>query len=180
MLPKKDKLFFRESSYKVSELVFNRPNTTFHIRKIAKETGLSTTATVRAVEELKSFGVVEVEKTELTTNIKANLESDAYRFYKKVFNLYRLESLIGLLINKFNAKTVVLFGSFAKGEDIEESDVDLLILSNQKKEINLAKYEKMLNRKINLHILPSLDKSAEEFKNTVANGIVLHGYVKVL
>ena len=90
MLQKKDKgkiLFFRESSFKVAELIFNYPNKTFHIRKLAKETKQSTTAIVSAIKDLNRFKIVKLVKTELTTNIKADTESDAYRFYKKIFNL---------------------------------------------------------------------------------------------
>jgi len=180
-------LFFRESSFKVAELIFNYPNKTFHIREIAKETGLSTTAVIgeHSLKELHEFGIIKLERTNLTTNVKANLESDAYRFYKKIFNLYRLEryTIIEKLKEVFQAEAIVLFGSFAKGEDIEESDIDLLIITNRRGgDINdfLKICEKELNRKINLHVLPSLEKSSKEFKNAVANGIVLHGYIKVL
>ena len=188
MLQKKDKgkiLFFRESSFKVAELIFNYPNKTFHIRKLAKETKQSTTAIVSAIKDLNRFKIVKLVKTELTTNIKADTESDAYRFYKKIFNLYRLERylIIENIKETFQAEAIVLFGSFAKGEDIEESDIDLLIITNRKDEDItdfLKIYEKELNRKINLHVLPSLEKSSKEFKNAVANGIVLRGYIKVL
>src|SRR3989338_5228437 len=94
MSRKKDKgkiLFFSESVFKVAELIFDRPNATFHIRGLAKETGLSTTAVIRAVEELYKFEIVTAEKTAITTNIKADVESEAYCFYKKIFNLYQLE-----------------------------------------------------------------------------------------
>jgi hypothetical protein len=47
-------------------------------------------------------------------------------------------------------------------------------------EKDLAVYEKYFNRKINIHNLPSLEKSEKVFKNAVANGIVLHGYLKVI
>ena len=189
MLQKKDRekiLFFRESSFKIARLIFDFPNQTFHIRGISKETGLSTTAIIRAVEELAKFRIAKVEKTELTTNIKADLESEAFRFYKKVFNLYRLERymMIANLRESFAAETIILFGSFAKGEDIEESDIDILVISKRAADDELRKYldicEKELNRKINLHVLPSLAKSSAEFKNAVANGIVLHGYLKVI
>ena len=176
-------LFFRESSFKVAELIFNSPNKTFHIRKLAKEAGLSTTSIISATEELEKFEIVKIEKTYLTTNIKANLGADTYIFYKKIFNLYRLEryAIIEQLKRTFHPETIVLFGSFARGEDIEESDVDILIITNRKEvEIDLDAYEKLLNRKINLHVLSSLEKSSSEFKNSIANGIVLHGYLKVL
>ena len=189
MLQKKDRsklLFFKESSFKVAELIFNRPNTSFHIRELARKTGLSTTAVIRAAEELAGFSIVSIEKTALTTNIKADLESDTYMFYKKVFNLYRLEqyNILSTIKEAYRAKTIVLFGSFAKGEDVEGSDVDILVLTNSKEKVDLNEeleaYKKVLNRDINLHVLRSIDKSYTEFKNALANGIVLHGYLKVV
>ncbi len=177
-------LFFRESSFKVAEKIFNHPTALFHLRKLAKETSLSTTAVVQAIHELKKSDLILVEQTEVTKNIKANLESEAYKFYKRVFNLYRLgrHHFIETLQQHFQAKTIILFGSFAKGEDIESSDIDLLIISNRK-ENNLPlihRMEKELNRTINLHILESIERSEPEFKNALANGIVLHGYLKII
>lgn len=189
MSQKKDKgkiLFFRESAFKVSELIFNYPNKTFHIRLLEKETGFSTTAIIQSVKELHRFRIIKMEKTPLTTNIQADLDSEAYRFYKLVFNLYRLKkyALIESLIDIFNnPEAVILFGSFAKGEDIEDSDIDILIISKKesKSVVGFGKScEKKLNRNVSLHVLPSLKKSSNEFKNAVANGIVLHGYLKVL
>ena len=154
---------------------------------LEKETGFSTTAVIDAIEELKKYNIITIEETPLTTNIKANLDSEAYRFYKLVFNLYRLKRylFVDKLVEIFNnPEAIVLFGSFAKGEDIEESDIDILVISSQKNNENLEDFanlfEKELNRKINIHILPSLAKSSNEFKNAVANGIVLHGYLKII
>ena len=187
MLQKKDKssiLFFTKNSFKIAELIFNYPNKTFHIRDLAKESGLSTTTVINSIEELNKFRIIKINKTKVTTDFKADLDSEAYTFYKKVFNLYRLERylLIETLKDAFRPETIVLFGSFAKGEDIEESDIDILIITKNeyKEELSFSTYEKMLNRKINLHILQSLDKSSDEFKNAVANGIVLYGYLKVI
>ena len=178
-------MLFKESIFQVMELLFNKPNFSFHTRGIAKITGLSTTAIVKAVEELRQLGVVKVERTAITTNIKANLEADSYPAYKRLYNLYQLErcNLVKTLKIAYRAKNIVLFGSFAKGEDIEESDVDILILTDRKEvEIsnNLAECEKRLNRRINIQILDSLKNSSSEFKNALANGIILYGYVKIL
>ena len=94
MSQKKDKdkiIFFKESIFRVAELIFNYPNKTFHIRMLEKETGFSTTAVTDSIEELGKYEIVNIEETALTKNVKANLESDAYRFYKMIFNLYRLK-----------------------------------------------------------------------------------------
>jgi predicted nucleotidyltransferase len=145
----------------------------------------SSIAITSTVEDLNKFKIISVEKTDLTTNIKANLESDSYIFYKKVFNLYRIEryGLVKELKNFFHPEAIVLFGSFARGEDIEESDVDILIITKREERgetINLNKYEKLLKRDINLHLFDSLKERPKEFKNTVANGVVLYGYLKLL
>jgi predicted nucleotidyltransferase len=94
-------------------------------------------------------------------------------------------SVIEDLIKEYdNPETIVLFGSFAHGEDIEKSDIDILIITTNesKGKINktLISFEKEINRKISIHVLPNLHKSSEEFKNNTANGITLHGYLKVI
>lgn len=188
MLQKKDKqkiIFFKESIFKVAEQIFSSPNKTFHIRLLEKLTKTSTTAISKAISELKKYGIINLEKTPLTTNIKANQESESYYFYKKIFNLYKLErcGLIWNLKEAYTPEAIVLFGSYAKGEDIENSDIDILIIST-KKTYDPGKFlqemEKELARKINLHILESIQKSPAEFKNTIANGVVLYGYLKLI
>ena len=186
---KKDKggnLFFKDSVFKVIELIFNNPNAEFHLRGISYSTNLSTTAVVKVIDKLQKQKIITVEKTPITNKIKTNQESESYLFYKKIFNLYRLEKygVIKIIKEAYRAKTIVLFGSFSKGEDVEGSDIDILILTNQKEKSDLRKFlnliEKKLNRKINMVMLKSLEKSSSEFKNSVANGTILHGYLKVI
>lgn len=188
MLQRKDKkklFLFKEPVFKVAELIFTYPNKSFHIRLLEKKTGFSTTAIVAAIEELEEHNLIIREETTLTKNIKANLDAEEYRFYKRICNIYRLKTsgFVDELIKMYNfSETIVLFGSFAKGEDIEESDIDILVVSahkSPKKINNVSTYETTFQRKINVHIIPNFKKSSKEFKNTIANGIVLYGYLKV-
>ena len=183
MSQKKDRiLFFNKSTFKVAEVIFNKPTKRFHLRELARTTTLSTTAVKDSIDKLEEFKIIKTEETELATIIQANLDSKEYHDYKTIFNLYRLKryGLDEELIQEYNPKCIVLFGSFAKGEDIEQSDIDILIVTNKTSTIKLDKYERALKRKINLHLLKNLENSKPEFKNEVANGIVLHGYVKVI
>ncbi len=179
-------LFFTKSCFKVAGLIFNYPNKDFHIRGIAKETKLSTTAVESAIEKLRDFGIVKIIPGNVVTSVRADLDSPPYSFYKKIFNLYRLEryNFIENLKNAMQAETIVLFGSFAKGEDIEQSDVDIMVITRSKPDTHITEliriWEHELNRKVNLHVLPSLDGAKSEFKNSLANGIVLYGYLKVI
>ncbi len=176
--------FFTKSSFEVARLIFAYPNKTFHLRGLAKETNLSTTAVKKVVFMLNLAKIVKIEQTELTTNIKADLESEDYRAHKRIFNLYCLEKyqITKKIQEGYRAETVVLFGSFARGEDIEASDIDIAVIlpSKDGAESLLDIPQKAINRKINIHHLVSLEKISKEFKNTLANGIVLYGYLKVV
>ena len=72
---------------------------------------------------------------------------------------------------------IILFGSASKGEDIEESDLDLFIQAPEKK-LSLEKYEKLLNRGITLFFEENFSRLSNELKNNILNGIVLRGYIK--
>jgi len=111
--------------------------------------------------------------TELTTNVKADLNSDAYFFYKRIFNQYRLKKLADILKDSLKPKAIVLLGSYANARDTEESAVKILILSDSKGNITGIKdLEKELHRKILLNISPSLN---EQLKKELVDCIVLHG-----
>ena len=178
-------LFFNRATFRAAEEIFRFPSKTFHLRELARETGLSKSATSQAVSRLAAFRIVAVEKSDATTNIHADVESLAYSHYKLLFNLYRLfaHGLVEQLRQAFQPKAIVLFGSFARGEDFEQSDVDICVLSDRRPTPELQKLlhaqEADLKRKISLHVLPSLQRSDAAFKNALANGIVLHGYLEL-
>lgn len=52
------------------------------------------------------------------------------------------------MVNKYSNPVIILFGSYAKGEDIENSDIDLYIQTPSKKELRTEKFEKLLKRKV--------------------------------
>jgi len=76
--------------------------------------------------------------------------------------------------------SIILFGSFAKGENDEESDVDILTISLEKNEptVELAK---LLERDVNLVNFTPAQWSNQAKKNrafyldVILDGIVLYG-----
>jgi predicted nucleotidyltransferase len=175
---------FGKTVFRVAEMVFNFPSRSFHIRMLQKETGLSTTAVKDAVEKLAGYGIILVESTPVTTNIRANVGSEPYTFYKKMFNLYRLErySFVSSLKKLLRPSLISVYGSFARGEDTEKSDIDLFVVTSLEKGEDVERLEnvmeKTLQRKVDLKLSRSLDGLDSEFRNGLANGIVLHGYLK--
>lgn len=73
----------------------------------------------------------------------------------------------------------MLFGSAARGEDVEKSDIDILVVSEER-EINVEEFEEEFNREINLQFMTEEEiKANKEFANNLANGIVLDGYLVI-
>ena len=73
----------------------------------------------------------------------------------------------------------MLFGSYSKGEDVEDSDIDLYIESQMKGKIELKQFEKKLNRRIQIFTYPSISVIRNKnLANNIINGITLHGFVE--
>src|SRR3989339_808995 len=60
-----------------------------------------------------------------------------------------------------------------------ESDVDLFIESLVKKELDLGKFEKKLNHKIDLFVESNINNLQENLFNNVVNGIKIYGSFKI-
>ena len=119
---------------------------------------------------------------------KANTESKKFIDLKIMENLKKIREsgLLEYLNNEFNnPQAIILFGSFAKGENIQKSDVDMLVITPSKKELNLEGYNKYLGHKIHLFLfsekeINQMKDKNKELINNFINGIVLDGYWELL
>ena len=103
-----------------------------------------------------------------------------FKLYKRndlILNIHQ-NGLLDYIYDSCLPAVIILFGSASKGEDIEESDIDIFIQS-QKKKLALGKYEKILNRKISLFFEEKFNKLSKELKNNLLNGLIVKGYIKV-
>ena len=76
--------------------------------------------------------------------------------------------------------TIILFGSYSRGDDTISSDIDIAILRRKEKNIHLEVFEKMLERKINLNFYNSLREVHKDLRENICNGIVLSGQLEVI
>ncbi|MDP3027824.1 MAG: nucleotidyltransferase domain-containing protein, partial [Nanoarchaeota archaeon] len=105
--------------------------------------------------------------------------SDKFKQLKRISNFSKIldSGLVDFLNEKFPPEAISVIGSYSRGEDIKDSDIDIIIIS--KKEyysVSLINFEKKLNRKIHL-IITYYDKMSNEFYTNLINGIVLYGYL---
>jgi predicted nucleotidyltransferase len=166
------------------EVFFREPRTQHYFREIVRKSKVSPNLVQKEIKYLLKQNLIV--KKEEKANIKfysANRTLNEFIELKRIYNLYLISqsNLINFLVNKLSPNSIILFGSFNSGTDIEESDIDLFISLEKSSEVSakdLKKFETLLNKKISLHIITNFKRLSSEFKNNVVNGTVLYGYLK--
>ncbi|MCX6742586.1 MAG: nucleotidyltransferase domain-containing protein [Candidatus Pacearchaeota archaeon] len=170
------------------EYFFEEPEREFHVRELAKILKKSPTTISKYLGQLKKTGVLVSERKLSHLLFKANLNSFQFKDLKLFYNIKNIKEsgLLGYLNEELNhPQAIILFGSFAKSENIKKSDIDLFIITSIKKELDLKEFEKKLCHEIQLFL--HSNKEVEEMKqkkepllNSIINGVVLEGYWELL
>ncbi len=166
----------KNNTWKILRFFFVSPLKEVHLRELSREMGLSMPAVLSAVKKIKKENLVLVKKGIALTTVKANLEFKGFKWLKRAYNLESIytSGLIDYLLKSCNPQTIICFGSYSRGEDIESSDVDIAVIGGKDLILDLTKFEKAFGRKISIHNI-KLDKVSEEFRSNLYNGIVLEG-----
>ena len=166
--------------YKLLQEFFDFPTYGFLIRELSRRTKIAQPSVVNHLKVLLKEGLVIKQEAKPYPFFKANRENEIFKILKVSNMILRIKTsgLLDHILNKTFPDVIVLFGSCARGEDIESSDVDLFVQAKEKR-LALDKYEKLLNRKISLFFEENFSRLPKELKNNIVNGIVLKGYLKV-
>jgi len=175
---------FREIN--TTKIFFEEPEREFHLREIARIFKKNPVTIKKRLDELIKKDILSLKKIGKFYFYSSNVTNENYKELKRQYNREKLlnSGLIEYLKDKFNLPTMIIFGSFEKGEDNKNSDIDMCLLTETKKEINTDKYEKVLKRKIQLHLF-----SDKEFKNlrlrnkglfeNIINGYKIYGFLEI-
>ncbi|MCK4590041.1 MAG: nucleotidyltransferase domain-containing protein, partial [Nanoarchaeota archaeon] len=159
---------------------FEEPTREWHFEEIIKETKM---ARSKVNSWLKKF-----IKEELVKRVKpkgkmpyyvGNHNSSKYRGRKRLFALFKIyrSGLLDHLINLKKAKTVIVFGSFARSDWYKNSDVDVFIYGDSEG-LKLVDYELKLGRDIQLFICKNkkeLIKYGEGLLRNIIKGNLIKG-----
>lgn len=160
------------SIWKVAEVFFIEPTKTHFIKEISKKIDLAHTSVKKHVLDLIDLRLIRKSNSEVFPGYRANRENPDFIFYKKIFNFVSLkESKVVDYLKEKYPQSIILFGSYSKGEDIETSDIDIFI-DCKKFKSDLKQYEKYLGRKIHLLFKEETNKS---LTGNINQGIVLFG-----
>jgi predicted nucleotidyltransferase len=173
----------KSSIWATAGIFFSYPTNEHYLLEMSREIGLAHTSLKQNLLILIKEGIIK-ETIKKRGNRKypvyrADTESPAYRQAKTVYNFTAIHEsgIIKHLDDLLMPRCMVLFGSYARGEDLEGSDIDLFMECKEKK-IDLARYENTLKRKIQLHFKDNFSTLPKEMKNNIINGIVLKGFLE--
>jgi DNA-binding MarR family transcriptional regulator len=158
------------------ELFCTYPGREFSVSELAEETGLSKTWVSEKIDELEREGLIEVEERR-NTKISSFVSSEENKRLKQVLNLEKLRwsGVVNDIVESYSyPEAVVLFGSFASGEDDQDSDVDIAVISSEEADLEAE----VMGREVSI-IRFEPGSVPENMLETLANGIVLYGYLDI-
>ncbi len=159
----------------------------FHVRELAKLSKKSPTFVSMRLAEFEKDGLLTSRKKLGHLLYRANTESQSFRDLKLFYNIKKLREsgVVDYLADKFNQpEAIILFGSFRKADDTPKSDIDILIITPAKKELNLEKFEKKLGHSMQIFAhskgeIEKMKKKNKELFNNWINGICIYGFWEV-
>jgi len=155
------------------------PKRKFFSKEIAEKLNISLGGTHNALKYLVKEKIIEIEQR---GNMKFYQIDDENALVKQLKTALIIERLLPLVDSiKENCKEIVLFGSAARGEQTENSDVDLFILTHNPEDIKkgIVKYKEKI---VISPVIKTPNQWGEmeikepEFYNEVKQGIKLFNY----
>lgn len=179
-----------EAYLKVLYWFFSFPNSESGLNDLASDLNIAKTTANRVITRLIKEGFLNKKIYGRAWRITCN-HNHPYNFTRKVaYNLglvleaYSTDLRTEIFSKVGNVRSVILFGSYRKGDDTDESDLDIAVevLDNEPVRIlELGKYANFgfrKNVKINLNVFSRNKIDLNLFSN-VANGFVLEGFLEV-
>lgn len=123
-------LIFNTNSQKILSYFLKNPNGKWYDRELVKLTEISRAGTNLALRELAKTGLLHREQKGRMLFYSLNTKDPLVPQLKIAQNILELKPLTDGI--KEWALRIVLYGSSAKGENREESDTDLFILTRNK------------------------------------------------
>ena len=161
--------------------IFDDPTKRYYIRELARKVKANPNSIINAAKELEKRGLIKREAKKHIVEIIPNLDSPKFAAQKKIYNLTRIydSSLVEFLVKRYAPKSIILFGSYSRGEDIKGSDIDIAVITDNAHLADIIMFEKRLNRKIHLSLM-QYQNISEEMYNSLINGIILYGYLDAI
>ena len=176
-----DKLKLTLLQQEILCFLFTNTGEIFNARGLAMPLEVSQPAISKALPMLEKERLICVSKDKKSKrlSIELNRENPVVIGMKRANNIRQIyeSGLSEFLREKFPSCAIIVFGSFAKGEDTLKSDIDVAVVGAKKKSIDLSTFEKKLMKEIRINFYQSFKEINKELRNNILGGILLSGWI---
>ena len=174
--------------FEFARFFLENPYQEVYLRGISRKLKISTFAVKKYADDLVKKELLLEERRANLRYLKLNTSNVVVKYLKISLSLQRVRDsgiVEFILDNIRNVSSIVLFGSVAKGEDGEDSDIDLVIIGKSKT-LDFVKFEKNMGREINYHVFSwnewnkQLTENRAFYLDVVTHGISLYGELPVV
>lgn len=134
----------------VLEFFMENPMQEYHEREVIRRTGISLGSANKILRLLARLDFLTREEKGRLAIYRFNLKEPAARQFKILVNTFALKPLTDKL--RQVSRRVMLFGSCSQGTDTKESDIDLLVVTDEKEPV--IKIISDFNRKSERKVAP--------------------------
>lgn len=177
------KLKLTNLQQEIMRLLFIKAGISLNQRQIANLLEVTPPAVMKALPALAQENLLKIQQDKETKRWSIELNRNHHKVMqlKRADNLQQIyeSGLADFLEKEFAGATIILFGSYSRGEDIINSDLDIAVVGRKDKLIDLTQYEQALGRQINLNFYDSFGKIHKHLKENLSNGIILAGGVEL-
>ncbi|MBS3145272.1 nucleotidyltransferase domain-containing protein [Candidatus Woesearchaeota archaeon] len=177
------KLKLTSLQQEILRLLFIRTGKQLNQNNIAKALNVSPAAVMKALPKIRDGNLINMSQDKESKRWAIELNTDNHRVMqiKRAENLKMIyeSGLADFLEKELPGSTIILFGSYSRGEDTIRSDIDIAVIGRKEKHINLDDFEKKLERNISINFYASFKEIHKNLKENLFNGIVLFGGVEL-
>lgn len=127
-------VLFTKTQRQVLSLLFGNPDKSFYANEIVRYAGVGIGSVLRELEKLSNVGLLTTEKKGNQKHYTANRKSPIFEELRGVVQkTFGLADVIRKALDEFrdSVELAFIYGSVAKGTDKANSDVDVMIISDQ-------------------------------------------------
>lgn len=159
------------------------PYTAYYLRELARVLHMDPMTVKRSLDIFVADNLVLRTKEKNQILYKTHMENPAVRYLKISYNLSWLQKkrVSDFLIHHMNSvSSILLYGSYAKGENDDQSDIDFLVISLSKHSPTVE-LSTLLKHDVNLFSFTPAEWSQQAKNNkafyleVILDGIVLYG-----
>lgn len=150
-----------------------------HVREYARIQGISPPTASTLLYSYHKENLLKKEEDKGYFYFFANRENNLFIQLQRAYYLKKFNDigLIAHLNKNLLHPVLILFGSFAKAEITEHSDIDIAVFTPSGKKLDLGRFEEKLGREIQIFMFKNRQEAEKnpELLNNILNGFKLSG-----